>query len=132
MFYILDTTQQNTIQLEQSAPKGLARTYREIAIFCNNIVDVSFIICLLSILFYVFLVYGSWEPLDSLKILSRGVGTFSTPGKAIPRILKNQHFCVFFPRNPIFVVAPISSALDLAIFSICKFWDPSRLRRNAL
>ena len=30
-----------------------------------------------------FFVYGSWEPLDSVKILSRGVGTFSTPGEPV-------------------------------------------------
>ena len=29
---------------------------------------------------------GRWEPLDSLKILSRGVGAFPTPGQAITKI----------------------------------------------
>ena len=51
--------------------------------------------------------------------------------KPSPGFLKNN---IFYnsPRNLIFAVAPISLALDLAIYSVYKFWDPSRLRRNAL
>ena len=37
-----------------------------------------------------------------------------------------------FRRTAHSVERPISSELDLAIHSVCKFWDPSRLRRNAL
>ena len=79
-----------------------------------------------------FAVYGSWEAGHTQKILSRGAGTPPTPGKAIPRIFEKSKFVYTSPRNPIFVVAPISSALDLAIYSVYKFWDPSRLVRNAL
>ena len=46
---------------------------------------------------FFFFVYGSWEPLDSLKILPRGVGTFSPIGQAIPRISKKRH-CIYFPK----------------------------------
>ena len=35
-------------------------------------------------------VYGSWGPLDSVKRLSRGVGTFCPPGEPIPRTLLFQ------------------------------------------
>ena len=40
---------------------------------------------------------GRWEAGDSLKILSRGAGTFSTPGEPIPGFLRNRHFCIFWP-----------------------------------
>ena len=41
-------------------------------------------------------VYGSWEPLDSLEILPRGVGTFRPPGKPLPRIFKKtKNFDIF-------------------------------------
>ena len=50
-----------------------------------------------------------------------------------PMIFAKKKICLYiYPRNPIFVVAPISSALDLAIYSVYKFWGPSRLVRNAL
>ena len=41
-------------------------------------------------------VYGSWEPLDTQKILPRGVGAFSPIGKAIPRIFPKSTFYIFF------------------------------------
>ena len=41
-----------------------------------------------------FEIYGSWGPLDSFKILSRGAPTFSTPGKAIPRLFEKSIFWV--------------------------------------
>ncbi len=31
-------------------------------------------------------------PLDSFKIVSRGVGTYTTPGEAVPRISENRYF----------------------------------------
>ena len=37
-----------------------------------------------------FSVYGSWEPLDTQKILPRGVGTFSTIGQALPKIFAKK------------------------------------------
>ena len=40
-------------------------------------------------------VYGSWEPLDTQKILPRGVGTFSPIGKATPRIFPKMAFYIF-------------------------------------
>ena len=43
-----------------------------------------------------FFVYGSWEPLDTQKILPRGVGTFSPIGQAIPRISQKTTFYIFF------------------------------------
>ena len=39
-----------------------------------------------------FAIYGRRGPLDSLKMVSRGVGTYSTPGKAIPRIFQKSTF----------------------------------------
>ena len=39
---------------------------------------------------FCFLLYGSWEALDSLKTLPRGTPTFSTPGEAIPRRFENR------------------------------------------
>ena len=56
---------------------------------------------------FCFLLYGSWEPLDSLRILPQGVLTFSTPGRAIPRIFQKSTFYMFSEnrRRPIFVVA---------------------------
>ena len=50
---------------------------------------------LFSFFFIDFLVYGSWEPLDTQKILPRGVGTFSPIGKAIPRIFQKSTFYIF-------------------------------------
>ena len=53
-----------------------------------------------------FSVYGSWEPLDSLKILPRDVGTFSTIGKPLPRNFQKCVFCIF-PENrrrPSFII----------------------------
>ena len=41
-------------------------------------------------------------------------------------------FVAVAKENPIFVVEPISSALNLAIYGVYKFRDPSRLLRNAL
>ncbi len=41
-----------------------------------------------------FLIYGSWGPLGSLKILPQGAPTFSTPGKAIPRLFEKSIFLV--------------------------------------
>ena len=41
------------------------------------------------------LLYRSWEPLDRCKILPRGVGTFSTPGQATPRIFQKSAFYIF-------------------------------------
>ena len=49
--------------------------------------------------------------------------------------LKKHKFRIFdlgISLQEHFVVAPMSSALDLAIYSVYKFWDPSILRRNAL
>ena len=43
-------------------------------------------------MFLDFLIYGRCGALDSLKILSRDVGTYSTPGKAIPRIFEKSIF----------------------------------------
>ena len=37
-----------------------------------------------------FVIYGRWGPLDSLKIVSRDVGTFSTPGQTIARIFEKS------------------------------------------
>jgi len=76
-------------------------------------------------------VYGSWDPVHIQKILPQGAPTPPTPGEAIPRIFENNTF-VYFARNLISVVTPFPSALDLAIFSVYEFWDPSRLHRNAL
>ena len=45
--------------------------------------------------FLFFFVYGSWEPLDTQKILPRGVGTFSPIGKAIPRTSQKSAFYIF-------------------------------------
>ena len=45
-----------------------------------------------------FLIYGRWGPPDRFKILSRGAPTFSTPGKAIPRLFEKSIFLV--PRRP--------------------------------
>ena len=42
--------------------------------------------------FWDFLLYGSWEALDSSKILPRGTPTFSTPGEAIPRLFEKLIF----------------------------------------
>ena len=39
-----------------------------------------------------FLLYGSWEALDSSKILPRGTPTISTPGEAIPRLFQKSKF----------------------------------------
>ena len=39
-----------------------------------------------------FALYGSWEALDSLKILPQGPPTFSTPGQAIPRLFEKSTF----------------------------------------
>ena len=44
------------------------------------------------IFFVFFFLYGSWETLDSLRILPRGAPTFSTPGKAIPRLFEKSTF----------------------------------------
>ncbi len=52
------------------------------------------------------LIYGSWWPLDRFEILSRGAPTFSTPGKAIPRLSGKSIFVV--PRGVI-VQAGINS-----------------------
>ena len=44
-----------------------------------------------------FCLYGSWEPLDSVKILSRGVGTFSTIENLILRTCVSncfEDFCI--------------------------------------
>ena len=45
----------------------------------------------------IFALYGSWEAGDSLKIVSRGVGTFSTIEDVILRTSIFQHF--FGPRS---------------------------------
>ena len=45
--------------------------------------------------FLFFPVYGTWEPLDTQKILPRGVGTFSPIGKAIHRIFQKSTFYIF-------------------------------------
>ena len=42
--------------------------------------------------FWIFLLYGSWEALDSSKILPRGPPTFSTPGQPIPRLFQKSKF----------------------------------------
>ena len=39
-----------------------------------------------------FSIYGRYGPLDSFEIVSRGVGTYSTPGEAIPRIFEKLIF----------------------------------------
>ena len=44
--------------------------------------------------FFVFLLYGSWEALDSFKILPQGPPAFSTPGEAIPRLFEKSTFSV--------------------------------------
>ena len=44
---------------------------------------------------------GRWEDGDSLKILSRGVGTFSTPGEAIPRIFEKSIFLWIFLKSSV-------------------------------
>ena len=41
-------------------------------------------------------VYGSWGPLDRLKILPRSVGTFRPPGKPLPRTFQKSIFVVYF------------------------------------
>ena len=46
-----------------------------------------------------FALYGSWEALDSVKILSRGAPTISTPGKPNYEIFVLDFFDV---SNPIF------------------------------
>ena len=43
-------------------------------------------------LFFVFLLYGSWEALDSSKILPQGPPTISTPGQPIPRLFQKSKF----------------------------------------
>ena len=52
----------------------------------------------LLLIFLFFLLYGSWEALDSSKILPRGTPTFSTPGKAIPRLFEKSIFWI--PNGP--------------------------------
>ena len=47
-----------------------------------------------------FLLYGSWEPLNSLKILPRGVASFSTLGKPHPRIFEKSIFSTCFLYSP--------------------------------
>ena len=49
-----------------------------------------------------FVLYGSWEALDSLNILPRGAPTFSTPGKAIPRLFEKS-IC-WTPKQHVVVV----------------------------
>ena len=62
--------------------------------------------------FVFFSLYGSWEPLDTQKILPRGVGTFSTPGQAIPRIFQKTTFYIFSktvdPQNVRSSISPYS------------------------
>ena len=48
-----------------------------------------------------FAVYGRCGPLDMLKIVSRGVGTFSTPGEAIPRIFEKSIFLWIFLKSSV-------------------------------
>ena len=49
-----------------------------------------------------FFVYGSWEALDSLKILPRGVGTFRPPGKPLPRTFQKSLFVVYFLKKMLY------------------------------
>ena len=83
-------------------------------------------------MFFDFVVYGSWGPLDSLKILSRGVGTFSTPGEAIPMIFEKSIFLYISTINPSSGGGGVSLCLDLTIYGPKKKWDISRVVRNAL
>ena len=53
--------------------------------------------CLVNV--HDFSLYGSWEALDSVKTLSQGAQTFSTRGKPILRIFKNQYFGLPRPRD---------------------------------
>ena len=63
-----------------------------------------------------FLIYESWGPLDSLKMLSQGVPTFSTPGKTIPRLFEKSIFLVsrrsFLLAHHQHALRPITSMLS--------------------
>ena len=58
--------------------------------------------------------YGSWESLDSLKILPRGTPTFPTPGQAIPTrfVLLCFVVCVVLSRDK------LSSIVVVYVFPI--------------
>ncbi len=59
------------------------------------------------------LLYGSWGPLDSLKILPRGTPMFSTPGNAIPRLFEKPT-----------ILAPCQVVLYMLFFGASFCWTP--------
>ena len=79
----------------------------------------------------IFALYGSWEALIGCKILPRGVGTISTPGKPFPDTFKNLenldlYFLYFGNRgrsqNPTFILDFWKSALPkMFIWTIGRY-----------
>ena len=54
--------------------------------------------------FWIFALYGSWEAGNSLKMLSQGVGTFSTIANVILRTFIFRH--ILDPQSPMAKVRP--------------------------
>ena len=63
--------------------------------------------------FLCFLLYGSWEALDSSKILPRGTPTISTPGEAIPRLFEKS---IFWRPNRQFFCFCFIDEFDLVLY----------------
>ena len=83
-------------------------------------------------MFFDFFVYGSWEPLGSVKILARSVATFSTPGEAIPRIFEKSTFFYISAKLPISSNGPFQYGSISPSMALRNFGTPHRVMPNTL